>query len=89
MSTFGAGFIDVDNDGLKDLVVVNGHPDDQIDFHRGNIRYLEKPQLFMNRGGGGSPTSAAKPVPRFSSPTRVAASPGETSTTTATSTCCS
>lgn len=52
MSTFGAGFIDVDNDGLKDLVVVNGHPDDQIDFHRGNIRYMERPLLFLNRGGG-------------------------------------
>ncbi len=49
MSTFGARFIDFDNDGDQDIVVLNGHPDDQIDYHRGNITYLEKPLLFENR----------------------------------------
>jgi hypothetical protein len=50
MSTFGARFIDLDNNSYEDLVVVNGHPDDQIDYHRGNINYLEKPLLFLNNG---------------------------------------
>lgn len=49
MSTFGAKFFDFDNDGDHDIIVTNGHPDDQIDYHRGNIKYLEKPQLFENR----------------------------------------
>ncbi len=51
MSNFAARLVDVDNDGDHDLVMVNGHPDDQIDLHRGNIHYLEKPQLFENRDG--------------------------------------
>ncbi|HUV13751.1 MAG TPA: CRTAC1 family protein [Acidobacteriota bacterium] len=51
MSTFGSRFVDFDNDGDQDIVVLNGHPDDQIDYHRGNITYLEKPLLFENRDG--------------------------------------
>lgn len=51
MSNFAARFVDIDNDGDHDLVMVNGHPDDQIDFHRGNIHYLQKPQVFENRDG--------------------------------------
>jgi hypothetical protein len=51
MSTFGARFIDFDNDGDQDIAVLNGHPDDQIDYHRGNINYLEKPLLFENQDG--------------------------------------
>jgi hypothetical protein len=51
MSTFGARFVDLDNNSYHDLVVVNGHPDDQIDYHRGNIKYLEKPLLFLNFAG--------------------------------------
>jgi hypothetical protein len=46
MSTFGARFVDYDNDGDHDIIVLNGHPDDQIDVHRGNINYLEKPLIF-------------------------------------------
>jgi hypothetical protein len=51
MSTFGVKFVDFDNDGDHDIVVLNGHPDDQIDEHRGNIHYLEKPLLFENKRG--------------------------------------
>ena len=51
MSTFGAKFVDYDNDGDHDIVVLNGHPDDQIDVHRGNINYLERPLIFENTDG--------------------------------------
>jgi hypothetical protein len=51
MSTFGARFVDFDNDGDQDIIVLNGHPDDQIDVHRGNINYLEKPLIFEHIDG--------------------------------------
>jgi hypothetical protein len=51
MSTFGARFVDFDNDGDHDIIVLNGHPDDQIDVHRGNINYLEKPLIFEHVDG--------------------------------------
>jgi len=51
MSTFGARFVDYDNDGDHDIIVLNGHPDDQIDVHRGNINYLEKPLIFEHIDG--------------------------------------
>jgi enediyne biosynthesis protein E4 len=65
MSTFGAAFVDVDNDGMQDLVMVNGHPDDQIDHHRGNIRYKDRPLLFLNRGGGKFTNISAEAGPVF------------------------
>jgi hypothetical protein len=51
MSTFAVRFVDFDNDGDEDIVALNGHPDDQIDEHRGNIHYREIPLLFENRNG--------------------------------------
>ena len=51
MSTFAVKFVDFDNDGDEDIVALNGHPDDQIDLHRGNIHYRDIPLLFENTDG--------------------------------------
>jgi hypothetical protein len=48
---FGVGFLDFDNDGDQDLLVVNGHVLDNIELIRDNLHYAEPMQLFENRGG--------------------------------------
>jgi hypothetical protein len=49
---FGCAFLDVDLDGLLDLVVANGHIDETVRNIRGNVGYAQSPQLFLNRGSG-------------------------------------
>ena len=49
---FGCAFLDVDLDGLLDLVVANGHIDETVRNIRGNVGYAQPPQLFLNRGFG-------------------------------------
>src|ERR1700694_5792425 len=49
---FGCMFLDVDLDGLLDLVVANGHIDETVRNIRGNVGYAQPPQLFLNRGFG-------------------------------------
>jgi hypothetical protein len=45
-------FLDVDLDGLLDLVVANGHIDETVRNIRGNVGYAQPPQLFLNQGNG-------------------------------------
>jgi len=49
---FGAGFLDCDNDGWKDLLVVNGHVQDDIAQRQPNASYEEEPLLYRNLGNG-------------------------------------
>jgi enediyne biosynthesis protein E4 len=51
-TTFGAKFLDYDNDGWKDIVVVNGMVFPQIDRYHTGITYAERNLLFHNRGDG-------------------------------------
>jgi hypothetical protein len=51
--SWGAGFIDYDNDGDKDLFVANGHVYPQVDLYDFGMSYRETNQLFENRGEGG------------------------------------
>jgi enediyne biosynthesis protein E4 len=51
-SAFGARFFDFDNDGLRDLLVVNGHVLDNIDLIHGGVTYAESKKLYRNIGGG-------------------------------------
>jgi hypothetical protein len=49
-TTFGAKFLDYDNDGWKDIVLANGQVFPQIDRYRTGITYAERPLLFHNQG---------------------------------------
>src|SRR6185503_3996964 len=49
---WGAGFADVDNDGLLDIFVANGHVYPQIDQFGVGTKYLQRKQLFKNLGTG-------------------------------------
>jgi enediyne biosynthesis protein E4 len=63
MSGWGAKFFDYDNDGMIDLLVANGHPDDRIEQHSTQVTYQEPLLLFHNNGKGLENVSAnAGPV---------------------------
>jgi hypothetical protein len=49
---FGAHFIDYDNDGSLDLVIVNGHVNEFMHRIRKDIYYEEPPLLLSNTGMG-------------------------------------
>jgi hypothetical protein len=46
---FGTGFLDVDNDGWEDIVIVNGH----VIRHPTTSAVRQRPLLFRNQGAGG------------------------------------
>ena len=50
-SGWGTKFIDYDNDGWKDLLVVQGHVMDNIELTQPPVRYKEPPLLLRNRQG--------------------------------------
>ncbi len=49
---FGAKFLDLDNDGWKDIFVANGHVDPQVEGQSFGVGYPERPFLFHNLGKG-------------------------------------
>ena len=51
-TTFGAKFLDYDNDGWKDIFLANGQTFPQIDRYSTGITYAERNLLFHNRGDG-------------------------------------
>ena len=50
LSGWGAKFCDFDNDGLVDLLIANGHPDDTISLRAPDVRYKEPLLLFRHDG---------------------------------------
>jgi hypothetical protein len=52
LSGWGARFLDYDNDGLPDLIVVNGHPDDRVGERSRSLTYQESLLLLHNAGNG-------------------------------------
>jgi enediyne biosynthesis protein E4 len=51
--SFGDGFLDYDNDGWKDLLIINGHVYPQVDQHpEWGISYAQRPLLFHNMKNG-------------------------------------
>jgi hypothetical protein len=51
-SAFGARFFDFDNDGWRDLLVVNGHILDNIKLYHPEVAYEEEKKLYRNTGQG-------------------------------------
>jgi enediyne biosynthesis protein E4 len=49
---FGDGFLDFDNDGWKDLLLVNGHTYPEVDKQAWGTSYAERPLLFHNLQNG-------------------------------------
>ena len=49
---WGDGLIDYDNDGWKDLMMINGHVYPQVDEHNWGTTYAERPLLFHNNRHG-------------------------------------
>ena len=54
-TTFGAKFLDYDNDGWKDIFLANGQTFPQMDRYPTGITYRERNLLFHNLGSGGGP----------------------------------
>jgi hypothetical protein len=48
---WGVGFLDYDNDGLKDLFFANGHVYPQVDNHDWGMTWEQRPLLFRNVDG--------------------------------------
>jgi len=51
LSGWGLKFFDYDNDGLTDLILSNGHPDDMIEMYSPQVKYREPLLLFHNEAG--------------------------------------
>jgi hypothetical protein len=49
---WGCGFFDFDNDGWKDLLLVNGHVFPEVDDAGGAVRFRERSILYRNLGNG-------------------------------------
>jgi hypothetical protein len=49
---WGTSFLDVDNNGWKDLIVANGHVYPQVDSQKWGTGYAQQPVLFRNLGNG-------------------------------------
>ncbi len=49
---WGDGFIDYDNDGWKDIMMINGHVYPQVDDHDWGTTFAERPLLFRNLHNG-------------------------------------
>jgi hypothetical protein len=49
---WGDAFVDFDNDGWQDLLVINGHVYPQVDQIHSDLRYLEPKLLFQNQRNG-------------------------------------
>jgi enediyne biosynthesis protein E4 len=52
ISTFGARFMDYDNDGWRDLFMANGHVLDNIQRYHADVQYEEPKMMFRNQGHG-------------------------------------
>jgi len=48
---WGAGLVDFDNDGWKDIFMVNGHVYPEVDEHDWGTSYAERTLLFLNGKG--------------------------------------
>jgi hypothetical protein len=57
---WGDAFVDLDNSGWQDLVLVNGHVYPQVDNGKGGTRYREPKLVYMNQHDGTFREAAAE-----------------------------
>jgi len=67
-SSFGAQFLDADNDGNRDLLVVNGHILDNIGIYHSGVKYAEVKKLYRNLGRGSFVDATATQPESFAVP---------------------
>ncbi len=68
LSGFGVRFMDFDNDGARDVLMVNGHILDNISLIHGDVRYAEPKLMYRNTGRGVFENVSAKMGPDFVAP---------------------
>lgn len=66
---FGTHFIDYDNDGNLDLIILNGHVNELMELARRDVKYRELPLLLRNTGSGLFQNMADAGGSFFSTPT--------------------
>jgi hypothetical protein len=65
---FGCFFFDYDNDGWLDILVADGHIENEIEKVQKRVSYAEPPHLFRNLGGGKFEEATQKVGPEFATP---------------------
>jgi hypothetical protein len=63
---WGVHFLDFDNDGLLDLMIVNGHVNEVIESLQPQVKYREQPLLLHNTGGAVFEDVSSRAGPAFS-----------------------
>ena len=63
---WGVHFVDFDNDGLLDLMIVNGHVTEVIESLQPQVKYRERPLLLHNLGNAVFEDVSSKAGPAFS-----------------------
>jgi enediyne biosynthesis protein E4 len=64
---WGVKFLDYDNDGKLDIVLVNGHINDVVETTRADVKYKEPPLLLHNDSKGNFENMRSRAGPTFSS----------------------
>jgi hypothetical protein len=65
---FGCFFFDYDNDGWPDILVADGHIENEIERVQKRVSYAEPPHLFRNLGNGKFEETTTKVGPAFGAP---------------------
>ena len=65
---FGCFFFDYDNDGWLDILVADGHIENEIERVQKRVSYAEPPHLFRNLGSGKFEETTTKVGPALAAP---------------------
>jgi len=63
---WGVHFLDFDNDGLHDLMLVNGHVNEVVESMQPQVKYKQRPILLHNLGNGQFEDVSFRAGPAFS-----------------------